>query len=191
MLQDEKMEHVKSNVKQLNIDILSWGAATDPGHPGGLLVSVITVILKCIHPVWNTTGWENCKYVSNHTQRARFPTTLCVDRRWTRSPPALLGLRWGLVADELLTYWRSDNVPSVWAIQPQSCPSASGSSARTVAVASSFVSFLKPFMSPLVLSHSAISTAPRCVNVWWPAEACCLPRFQLPLKAHWRSLRGG
>lgn len=144
-------------VKQLNIEILSWGAATDPGHPGGHLVSVITMILNCCYPPSvKHNRWINCKYVSNCTQRTRFPTTLCVDRWWTRSLPALLGLRWGLVADELLTYWRSDNVPSVWAIQPQSCPSASGSSAWTVIFASSFVSLLKPFMSPLVLSHSAI-----------------------------------
>lgn len=141
-----------------------------------------------------TGGWIVNPSQIAHNERVS-PTTLCVDRWWTRSLPAPRGLRWGLVADELLTYWRSDNVPSVWATQPQSCPSASGSSARTVTFASSFVSFLKPFMSPLVLSHSAIfsrRSQRRHAVLMFDGQRRRVgsPFFQLPLKAHWRSLRG-
>lgn len=39
----KKMKPIKSNVQQLNIEILSPAAATDPGHPGGHVVSVITM----------------------------------------------------------------------------------------------------------------------------------------------------
>lgn len=189
MLQDEKMEPVKSNVKPLNNEILTWGAATDPGHPGGPLVSVITMTLNCCcPPSVKHNWWINCKYVSRHTQRTRFPNnSLC----WSVMNSLPASPAWPAVRTS------GRRTPDLLALRQ--CPLCLSHSAAVLSVCVWLVCLDSNFrlllcflfealhVAPCPLSQCdlfpALSTAPRGVNVWWPAEACCLPCFQLPLKS--------